>query len=117
MQCKVSPVEFESARRREVFGRASSQYRFQESGLPAIDCGCTFPVNIDAAHGHRFCVCFFEQLLNPAFGLFILAFAEVLVAHFPRRIDEVMGRPVLIVERIPDCMIAVERDRIRIPNF
>ena len=70
-------------------------------------------MNNDCAGWHGCCVRLCEQLLNPSLGLVVLALAEVLVAHLAGGIDEVVGRPVFIVECVPDGVVAVERDGIR----
>ena len=55
---------------------------------------------------------FGEQLLDHALGLVVGAFAEVMVADAALGVDEVVRRPVLVVERAPDRVVVVDRDRI-----
>ena len=70
-------------------------------------------MNNDCAGRHGCCVRLFQQLLDPSLGLVVLPLAEVLVAHLAGCIDKVMGRPVFIVECVPDGVVAVERDGVR----
>ena len=42
----------------------------------------------------------------------VLAFAEMVVADAALRVDEVVRRPVLVVEGAPDRVVVVDRDRI-----
>src|SRR5262249_24179524 len=60
------------------------------------------------ATGAGFC----EQRLQDLFRLFVFTLAELLVADFALRVDEVERRPVLIPERAPDPVLAVDGDRI-----
>ena len=57
---------------------------------------------------------FREKKLNDLFGFVIVAFAEMMIAPASLRIDEVVGRPISIVEGAPDGVVAVDRDRIPI---
>ena len=45
-----------------------------------------------------------------------MPFAELMVALAPLRIEEVVGGPVIVLERGPDDEIVVERDRIFDPE-
>ena len=56
--------------------------------------------------------CFAEQAPNELLGLRVLALAEMVAANAPRGIDEVMRRPVLVVESLPDRVVVVERHRV-----
>ncbi len=51
-----------------------------------------------------------EQTLDDALGLLVAPLAEVTVADDPLPVDEVQRRPVVVVERIPDRVVVVERD-------
>ena len=62
---------------------------------------------IDPAAGSRCC----QQLANSHFRFFVVAFAEVVIAHAPCRIDEVERRPVVIAEPTPDRAVVVDGDR------
>ena len=53
-----------------------------------------------------------EQPLDDALGLLVASFAEVLVADDALLVDEVERRPVVVVERAPDRVVVVDRDRI-----
>jgi hypothetical protein len=45
-------------------------------------------------------------------GLLVASFAEVLIAHDSVPVDEVERRPVVVIERAPDLVVVVDRDRI-----
>jgi hypothetical protein len=53
-----------------------------------------------------------EQPLDDALRLLVASLAEVVVADDAVRVDEVERRPVVVVERAPDLVLVVERDRI-----
>src|SRR5689334_21337856 len=56
---------------------------------------------------------FFKQHLDHTLGLVIFAFAEVVIANSPLRINEVIRGPVFVAEGIPDRMVAVDRYGVR----
>src|SRR5437763_11598440 len=53
-----------------------------------------------------------QQLLNDHFRLFVFALAEMMMSNLSPRIDEIEGGPVLVLERTPYRMVAIDRDRI-----
>ena len=53
-----------------------------------------------------------QQLADDPFGHRIFALAEMVVADAALGIDEVMRGPVMVVERAPQDVVVVERDRI-----
>src|SRR5208283_5338719 len=53
-----------------------------------------------------------QQLLNDNFRLFIFAFTELMMSNMPSRIDEVEGRPILVVEGAPYSVIIIDGNRI-----
>ena len=53
-----------------------------------------------------------EQPLDDALGLLVASFAELLVADDALLVDEVQRRPVVVVERAPDRVVVVDRDRV-----
>ena len=53
-----------------------------------------------------------QQLLDRSLGLLVGALAEVVEADAPVAIDEVDGRPVVVVERPPDREVVVDDDRV-----
>ena len=55
---------------------------------------------------------FFEQLPDDPLGLFVAAFAELMMPDAPLRIDDVERRPIVIVERPPHRKIIVDGDGI-----
>ena len=59
---------------------------------------------IDPNAGSRCC----QQLSNAHFRFFVIAFAEVMIAHAPCRIDEVERRPIVMTEPTPDRAVVVE---------
>ena len=58
-----------------------------------------------------------EQLLDRALRLLVAALAEVVVADDALRVDEVERRPVVVVERVPDVVVVVDRDRVVDPSL
>src|SRR6266850_1459474 len=69
--------------------------------------GSGFTIDPTASHGRG------QQLSNPHFRFFVVAFAEVVIAHAPCRIDEVERRPVVIAKPTPDRAVVVDGDRVR----
>src|SRR5437660_12808500 len=57
-----------------------------------------------------------EQLLNDPFRLFVFALAELMMANFPPRIDEIERRPIFVLESAPYRKVVVDRDRIIDPH-
>ncbi len=55
---------------------------------------------------------FGQQLLDDRLGFGVVAFAEMVMADAAFGVDEVVRGPVLIVERAPDRVVVVDRDRI-----
>ena len=53
-----------------------------------------------------------QQLLDRSLGLLVGALAEVVEADPPVAIDEVGGRPVVVLERPPDGEVVVDDDRV-----
>jgi hypothetical protein len=53
-----------------------------------------------------------EKILDDTFGLAIVALSEVVIPNASIPVDEIICRPVFIVERIPNPMIAVDGNRI-----
>ena len=62
--------------------------------------------------GERLRAIFFEKLLNHPLGLVVFAFAEVVIANASLAVDEVVRRPVFVVESLPDFVVAVDGDGI-----
>jgi hypothetical protein len=57
-----------------------------------------------------------EQSLHDHLGLFVVALAEAVVADLALGVDEVQGRPVMVVEGAPDGVVVVDRDRVGDPQ-
>src|SRR5262249_30622015 len=55
---------------------------------------------------------FAQQLLDSAFALVVAALAELVATDPAFGVDEVDRRPVMVAERAPDVVGAVERDRV-----
>ncbi len=53
----------------------------------------------------------FRSFLDDPLDLAIIAFPEVVIPNSPFRIDEILRRPVLVVERLPNPVLAVDGDR------
>jgi hypothetical protein len=54
--------------------------------------------------------------LDDHLGHLVVALTEAVMADLPLCIDEVQRRPVVVAERIPDPIVAVDRDRIGNPQ-
>ena len=57
-----------------------------------------------------------QQLLNNPFRLFVFALAKVMMSNMPLRIDEIEGRPIVVIEGTPYRIVAIDRDRIIDPH-
>ena len=55
---------------------------------------------------------FAEQLADLGFRFFVPTFTEVVIAHAALRVNEIERGPILVVERAPDFVVVVDRDRI-----
>ena len=56
-----------------------------------------------------------EQLAHGGLVLPVVALAELRVAHLPVRVDQVLGRPVLVPVRVPGPVVVVLDDRVADP--
>src|SRR6202043_2351022 len=52
-----------------------------------------------------------EQLLDLLLEIAVLALADMHVSDVTVLIDQVIGRPGLVVEGVPDLVVAIDRDR------
>src|SRR5438309_5831659 len=57
-----------------------------------------------------------QQLLNNHFRLLVFALAELVMSNTPPRVDEIEGRPILVLESTPYRMVVIDRDRIIDPH-
>src|SRR5258708_7710961 len=55
---------------------------------------------------------FGKQLLNDSFRLVVITLAELVMTNAPSRIDEIKGRPILVVEGTPYGIVRVDCDRV-----
>ena len=53
-----------------------------------------------------------EQPLDDVLRLLVASFAELVVADDALVVDEIERRPVVVVERAPDVVVVVDRDRV-----
>src|SRR5438132_10593917 len=60
----------------------------------------------------RGCTGLGKELLDHPLGAVIIAFAEMMMANTALGIDEVMRRPIFVVEGAPDRIVVVDRQRI-----
>src|SRR5215469_8998829 len=58
-----------------------------------------------------------QQFLNHLFTFSVCTFAEVCVSQIPVFVEQILGRPIAIGERLPDLTIAVDHDGISQPKF
>src|SRR5258708_354414 len=54
---------------------------------------------------------FLQELLDDALDVAIVAFPKVVVPYSPFHVDEVLSWPILVAERLPDPLLAVNGDR------
>src|SRR2546421_4397406 len=57
-----------------------------------------------------------QQLLNHPLRLFVFSLAEGMMSNVPLPIDEIEGRPILVVETPPYRIVVIDRDRIIHPH-
>src|ERR1700735_5250616 len=102
-------ISLNAARRREMFSACITYVGLRRANIVHVGGGLNpLPMYADRARWHRLRVRLFQQILNPSLGLVILTLAEVFVANLSFGVDEVVGGPILIMERVPDRIIAVE---------
>ena len=53
-----------------------------------------------------------EELADELLGSAVVALPEADVADVPLGVDEVVGRPVLVVVRVPGAVVVVDGDRV-----
>ena len=58
------------------------------------------------------CAVLLEQLLNHPLGLVVLALSKVVISNASLAIDEIVRRPVFIVEGSPDRVVAIDRNGV-----
>ncbi len=51
-----------------------------------------------------------QQLLDDPLAFLVSALAELMVPDAPLRVGDVDRGPVPVGERVPDCVVAVDRD-------
>ena len=56
-----------------------------------------------------------QQAADRVLGLVVVALAEVDVADLAARVDQVLGRPVLVAEGVPGAVVVVLDDRVGEP--
>ena len=114
----ATPIAVDTARRHEVLRPLVPDVIFRRLQVAPI--GSHFqPLGIDR---HRPAAdaggpCFGQQLLNGLLGSLVLALAEVMLTNASPRIDEIEGRPILVIEGAPDRVVVVDRDGILDPHL
>src|ERR1700733_11983688 len=109
----VAFVFDDAAGRSEIVGAVVTDIGLRRFDLAAIGGGFrAIRRHRDEIGGEGAVARFGEELLDNPLGLVILAFAEMVVAHAALRIDEIVRRPVFVVERSPDFIVVVDRHRI-----
>src|ERR1700681_1435725 len=58
-----------------------------------------------------------QQLLNNQFRLLVFALTELMMSNMSLCIDEIEGRPVLVIESTPYSIVTVDRDRVIDPHL
>ena len=76
--------------------------------------GCFGACGSDVGGGIRegLVVGLFQETANPLLGLIVVSFAEVVITDVARRVDEVVRRPILVIEGAPDAIVVIHRDGI-----
>ena len=62
------------------------------------------------------CAGFGQQLPDQFLRLVVVSLSKMMAAYMPLRINEIMRRPVLIVEGLPDGVVVIEGHRIFNPE-
>src|SRR6185369_6028159 len=102
----------QAARRDETVGARVTDIGFGRAYVSERPAGLS-PRRAGLRHSSRRRVAGFgEQLPDHALGHVIFALAVMEVADAALRIDEVMRGPVLVLERAPQHVAVVERDRV-----
>src|ERR1700722_9104019 len=99
----MAHVAHRSAGRREVFGALVADIGLRRLYGHEVRGG--FDASGVDAHkpaGHLALARFGEQRADHLLGFLVVAFPEMVMADATFRVDEVMGRPVLIAEGAPD---------------
>src|ERR1700722_8033 len=57
------------------------------------------------------CSVFLQEFLDDALDFAVIALPKVVVPDSPFRVDEILGGPILVIERLPDRRLAVDGHR------
>ena len=93
-----------------------------DSGTAYVRTWSSLRLETVACDGHELAVGLFragraQQLLDDAFALLVSALTVVMVSDPSFRVGDVDGGPVVVAERLPDGIVAVERDRVLHTHF
>ena len=72
----------------------------------------TSGLGVDEAGWHVPVASLGQQHLDYVFGFVIFAVTEMVIPNVSLLIDEVMRRPILVIEGLPDLEIAIDRHRV-----
>src|SRR5580692_3253068 len=99
--------------RGEILGLAIADIGFGRSLIRPVGRGLD-TVGGYARHVRREASCsvFLQEFLDDALDLAVLTLTEVMVANSPFSIDEILGRPSLVIERPPNLVVGVYGDRV-----
>src|ERR1700690_70485 len=94
--------------RSEILGLAISDICFGRSRIRPVrsrlDSSTGYASRI---RSHASCPFFFQELLDGALDVAIIAFPKMVVPDSPFRVHQILGGPILVVERLPDPIVAV----------
>src|SRR6202011_2197492 len=101
-----------SSGRCQTLGAAIADIGFGRSDLVAWWCPDSVRGYVNRAAPQSGGSIVLQKLLDDTFGLAVISLAEVVITNSPFPIDEVVCRPVFVVERLPNPVVAIDRDRV-----
>ena len=109
----VAHVAHRAAGRDEILGARVAEISLRRLDLIHVRGGLgARRADVDEVGGFQLVAGLRQQQLNDALGFVVVAFAEMMVADTAFGIDEVMRRPVVVIERAPDLVVVVDGHRI-----
>src|SRR5271169_5801910 len=98
--------------RGEILGLAIPDICFGRSPIRPVRSGLDSDTGYARCAGSEAsCSVFLQEFLDDALDVAIIAFPKVVVPNSPFRVDEILGGPILVAERLPDPLLAVNGDR------
>src|SRR5580658_1152761 len=95
-------------RRGEILGLARSEICFGRAPIGPVrrsfDANTGYARQVRSRAGGSV---FLQEFLDGAVDVGIFAFAKMVVANAAFRVNEILGGPILVIERLPDLVVAV----------